>query len=551
LLLVLVAVLVGARSGSTDATAEQSLTYEYLPFDQVDPQRISDGEPISGQNLLEGLVAPDDVGTGVVPATADRWTVSRDGTVYTFHIRDRARWSDGTPVTAQDFAWSYRRLLGPSTTTLDRLNGASSYQSDLGIKNAVGYQLGKITDWSQVGVKALDPSHLRIVLAAPNTSFLPEMANPSMVPLPRKNVIRFPYSWQTAAHWVGNGPFVIGSWTPNSRMVLLRSEQYWDRENVHLDRVTISMGTPSDAEIRRRYDKGDLDLAQLSDPTGFPRDALLRLDEYSVDFITLIPSRHRALRDVRVRQAIALAIGRTEVAKVKPLLKPATSLVPSSLPAFDASVGFKPNVAKARRLLAAAGYPGGKGFPTFIVMTSFDDPIIGATVRTLRRNLGIRAVQDAEDPAVENVKRHEVLPADRVGYFSTGYGTIPTWRDWVYKYPPSQAELLSLGPDDYIHYQVLQAHGTAKSLARATRFLETRASPQSKRFAAVAAQADATPDPARARVLYKAAAAIRQSTYAFIPVVYGGVVYAIRPGIEGVHLRPGYATISFKGVRVG
>ncbi|MBV8217679.1 MAG: hypothetical protein JO325_04390, partial [Solirubrobacterales bacterium] len=227
----------GGKSSST--SGGQAVTYQYVQFDQLDPQRVSDGQDVAGQNLLEGLVTPDAAGTGVVPATADRWTVSHGGTVYIFHIRNGVKWSDGTPVTAQDFEWTYRRLLAPSTSTQDRLYGSSGYDNDLGIKNATGYQLGTVTAWSEVGVKALDASHLRIVLDAPNAAFLQGMAAPSMVALPQKNLERWPYSWQEAAHWVGNGPFVIKSWTPNSSMVLVPNEHYWDRKDVHLNRVNI------------------------------------------------------------------------------------------------------------------------------------------------------------------------------------------------------------------------------------------------------------------------------------------------------------------------
>jgi oligopeptide transport system substrate-binding protein len=556
--LVLAGLLAGACSpGPKQPAREQALTYQYVPFDQLDPQRVSDGEPLAGQNLLEGLVTPDAAGTGVRPATADSWTVSQDGTVYAFHIRSDARWSDGTPVTAQDFEWTYKRLLAPSTSTLSNLNGSSSYPSDLGIKNAVNFQLGTVTDWSQVGVKALDAARLRIVLDAPNVNFLQEMAQPAMVALSHKNLTRFPYSWQTPAHWVGNGPFVMTSWTPNSSMVLVPSQHHWDRKDVHLTRVSISMTPATDAQVRTRYEHHQLDIAELSNPAAFEQDpalsqALTRLRQFAVLFLTLIPSRNPALEDVRVRQAIALAIGRAEVAKVSSVIQPSTSLVPSALPGFDASVGFQQNVAEARRLLAQAGYPGGHGFPAFSIMTTYDDPYIRAVVRTLHQNLGISAVQDVEDPSVENAKRLEVQPASRVGYFSTGYSAILTWRDWVSKlYPPSQTELLSLTPDDYTHYQVLQANGTGKSLAAATQFLEAHASPQSRHFAAVAAQADATADRGRAAALYQQAAAIRQGTYEFIPFAYGSLVYAVRPGITGVHLWTGYATISFKDVSVG
>ena len=558
--LLLVAVLPAgcAFGGNKPATpgGEATVTYQYVPFDGLDPQRVSDGQDVAGQNLLEGLVAPDAAGTGVVPATADSWTVSHDGTVYIFHIRSGVKWSDGTPVTAQDFEWTYRRLLSPSTSAQDRLNGSSSYQTDLGIKNATGYQLGTVTKWSRVGVKAQDASHLRIVLDAPNATFLQGMAAPSMVALPQKNLNRFPYSWQQAARWVGNGPFVIKSWTANSRMVLVPSQHYWDRKDVHLNRVNILMTSASDAQVKRQYQRHQVDIAGLGDPTGFERDpvlspALTRIHQYSVNFLTLIPSRNPALRDVRVRRAIALAIDPAQVARASPMVEPATSLVPSTLPGFDASVGFQQNIAEARKLMAEAGYPGGRGFPTLCIMTSHDDPFVRVLVRTLRRNLGISAVQDIEDPGVESAKEHEVQPAHFVGYFSTGYTGILTWRTWVSSnYPSSQTELLSLKPDDYTHYQVLQSRGTARSLAAADEFLHAHASPQSRRFAAVAARADATANPERAIPLYKEAAAIRQSTFEFIPYLYSERLYAIRPGIQGVHLWTGYFTISFKDVRV-
>jgi hypothetical protein len=181
-----------------------------------------------------------------------------------------------------------------------------------------------------------------------------------------------------------------------------------------------------------------------------------------------------------------------------------------------------------------------------------DDPLVREVVRTLHQNLGIRAVQDVEDPGVYSAKRFEVQPASVVGYFSDIYTAILTWRDWVSSYyPPSQTELLSLKPGDYTHYEVLQANGTGKSLAAATQFLEAHATPQARHFAAIAAEADATADPGRATVLYKQAAAIRQGTYEFIPYAYSGLAYAIRPGIKGVHLWTGYFTISFKDVSVG
>jgi ABC-type transport system substrate-binding protein len=308
-------------------------------------------------------------------------------------------------------------------------------------------------------------------------------------------------------------------------MVMVPNPDYWDRSNVHLERVTITMGLPTDDQIRAGYRSGALDVARIGDAASFAtsRD-LARVvthvgREYSVNFLTLIPSRNPVLRDVRVREAIALAIDRREIAKVSSSAEGSTSLIPSTLPGWDPSVGVTTNVARARSLLAAAGYPRGKGFPTLSIMTTHDDVLIRAVLRGLRRNLGIRAVQDIQAPAIYGAKRQEVQPAPFAGFFTTGYTSILTWRAWVSgTYPPSQTELLSLGPDDYTQYQVLQADGHAKSLDKATRFLEAHASPQSKHFAAVAARADRTADPMRATALYKRMRAARAEglTYAAI-----------------------------------
>jgi ABC-type transport system substrate-binding protein len=549
---------IGSLAGAASSQpARQTLTYLYVPFGQIDPQVFNEGDSVAGQNLLEGVVAPNDSGSGVVPATADGWSVSRGGTVYTFHIRKKARWSDGTPVTARDFEWSYRRLLTPSTAAINKLKDASAYPPDLGIRNATAFQLGRVTDWSKVGVKALDASHLRITLAAPNSGFLQGMALPAMVALPQKNLTAFPFSWQTSEHWVGNGPFVPESWTPNTSMVMVPNREYWDRSSVQLDRVTITMGLPTDDQIRASYQSGALDVARVGDPASYASSPDLAAavqhvaEKYSVNFLTLIPSRNPVLRDVRVREAIALAIDRRAVGKVVSSVSGASSLIPSNLPGFDASVGVQTNVAKARRLLAAAGYPGGRGFPTLSVMTPKNDVLVRAVLAGLQRNLGIPTAQDVEALDVYAAKRQEVQPASFVGFYTTGFTAILTWRAWVSgTYPPAHAELLSLPPALYTRYQALQADGTAKSLAKATALLEAHASAPSKLFEALAAQADATANAAQAVKLYKQAAAARQALYVFIPFAYRDLDYIVRPGIKGVHVRTGYFAISFKNVSI-
>ena len=544
-----------AFGGNNAATpgGEAAVTYQYVPFDELDPQRVSDGQDVAGQNLLEGLVTPDAAGTGVVPATADTWTVSHDGTdvhlphpqwrqVVGRNTRDRAGLRVDLPAPAQ-----------PVDERAERLNGSSGYQP---ISES---RTPRVTSWARspsgprVGVKALDASHLRIVLDAPNATFLQGMAAPSMVALPQKNLKRFPYSWQPAARWVGNGPFVIKSWTPNSRMVLVPNEHYWDRKDVHLNRVNILMTSASDAQVKRQYQRHQVDIAGLGDPTGFEKDpalspALTRIHQYSVNFLTLIPSRNPALRDVRVRRAIALGIGRAEVVKASPVVEPATSLVPSTLPGFDASVGFQAEHRRGPEADGRGGLPGRQGL---------SDPLHHDRPRRPVRP-GARA-HPAPEPRHQRRARHR---RPRCGERQGAPGATGALRrlllDRLHGHP-GVAHMgfveLPAEPDGAAQPQARRLHALPGAAGAGNRafagsrreFLHAHASPQSRRFAAVAARAEATANPERATALYKQAAAIRQSTFEFIPYLYKDRVYAIRPGIKGVHLWTGYFTISFKG----
>ena len=316
------------------------------------------------------------------------------------------------------------------------------------------------------------------------------------------------------------------------------------------------MAQVSDAQLQSRYKHNEIDIAPLDDPAAFEKDpslsrALTRLNQFSVLFLTLIQSRNPTLEDVRVREAIALAIGRRAVAKVGERPEPSTSLVPSTLPGFGAGVGFRENIARARQLMAEAGYPGGKGFPTFSIMTSHDDPYVRAVVKTLKQNLGIKAVQDVEDPGVESAKSargatgelHRLLLDRLHGHpdmEGLGFQPLPAVPDGAAQ--PQAGRLHALrGPASEGDREVPVG---GRELPRCTR---EPAVPAVRRRGG---QRGRNGESRRATALYKQAAAIRQATYEFIPYAYGALVYAIRPSIKGVHLWTGYFTISFKGVSV-
>ena len=177
--------------------------------------------------LFEGLTWVDEKTTRAIPAEATSWDVSPDGLTYTFHLRPNGRWSNGDPVTADDFAYAFRRILTPTF-------GATYSYMLWPIKNAEAYNEGKITDFAQVGVEVLDPLTLKIVLTQP-TPYLPTLAaHQTWQPIQRANIEKFGKidtrgsRWTRPGNLVSNGPFTLKAWIPNGRIVVEKNPYYWD-----------------------------------------------------------------------------------------------------------------------------------------------------------------------------------------------------------------------------------------------------------------------------------------------------------------------------------
>ena len=170
------------------------------------------------------------------PALATGWDVSPDGKVYTFHLRPSARWSDGDPVTAGDFVYGYHRILSPAFGAL------YSYML-WPMKGAEAFNSGKLTDFSKVGVKALDNVTLEITLEKP-TPYLPALvSHNTWMPIQRKTIEKYGRmdekgtKWTRPGNLVGNGAFMLTEWVPNSRIVVVKNPMYWDAANTRLNRI--------------------------------------------------------------------------------------------------------------------------------------------------------------------------------------------------------------------------------------------------------------------------------------------------------------------------
>ncbi|MGH7955814.1 MAG: peptide ABC transporter substrate-binding protein, partial [Opitutaceae bacterium] len=264
--------------------------------------------------LFEGLVVEDPVDLHPVPGVASRWDISPDQVTYTFHLRPEARWSDNTPVTAQDFVESWRRVLTPS---LGAENAGMLYV----LRGAEAFHKGTSKEFTNVGVKATDAHTLRVVLEHPTPYFLSLLTHPAWLPVPLAAVTAHGNAYARGVPWtrpgrlVGNGAFQLKAWQPNREIVVEKSPTYWDAARVRLNGIHFYPIENLDAE-ERTFRSGQLHLTYVL-PFGkseaYRRTAphLLRTDPYLNTYFFRLNVRQSALSNERVRRALALAVDRT------------------------------------------------------------------------------------------------------------------------------------------------------------------------------------------------------------------------------------------------
>ena len=187
--------------------------------------------------MFEGLTQPDPRTLETRPAQAYRWDVSADGLTYTFHLRPGLTWTDGHPVTAEDFRWSWIRVLRPAT--------GSRYANLLGsVVNATAFTNGELTDERQVGIAAPDDSTLVVRLAAPTAYFLDLTQFYTLLPVPRWTIEQHGNRWTQPANVVSNGPFVLRSWRQNDRFEFTKNPRFWNAA------VSLTGGNPRKRSAR-------------------------------------------------------------------------------------------------------------------------------------------------------------------------------------------------------------------------------------------------------------------------------------------------------------
>ncbi len=358
------------QAGADDAGAvSSSPAPQPLRLVWFDPPTLDptlSGDDTSGTvitQLFSGLVALNR-DLDVVPEAAHSWEVLEGGRKYIFHLRDDMRWSDGEPVTADDFVYAWRRTLDPALGSPN-----ASYLFD--IVGARAYYQGELKDPDQLGMHTPDPLTLVLELEGP-TSYLPQLlAQHPLYAVPRHIVEVHGWAWTRWENLVTNGPFRLQDWQPGESMVLSRSPVYSGSFPGNVGQIVLTLNAPTSKEQLALYEADRLDLTVLLLSPEAERLRLRRAEEYFTGPALYTQYlgfnvRQPPLDDPRVRRALAMAIDKEQLASLRGqgYLFPATGgFILPEMPGHSPGIGLPYDPEAAKALLAEAGYRGGRGFP--------------------------------------------------------------------------------------------------------------------------------------------------------------------------------------------
>ena len=407
----------------------------------LDPQ-TAQGVPESNilRDLFEGLIGEDASGN-LVPGVAEKWEISADGKTYTFHLRHNAKWSDGSPLTAHDFVYGWQRAVDPAT--------GSKYSFLLyPVKNAQKIAEGDEKDVNQLGVKAADDHTLVAELEGPTPYFLGLLTHATAYPAPKAAIEKHGKKWTRPENIVSNGPFKLDNWQPNAQLTVAKSDQYWDKEAVKLDKV-IYYPTENQTSDMNRYRAGEVDMTY-----EIPNDQIKMLRENFKDELKISSylgtyyygfnlTRPPFKDNPKLREALTLAIDRDIITdKVTGAgEKPAYSFVPPGINGYDhytpeyASLDKAARIEKAKKLYEEAGY--GKDKPLKVDLlynTSENHKKIAVAVAAMwKQNLGVQTNLTNQEWKVflntrNEKKQTEAFRAGWIGDYNDAYSFLELFQ---------------------------------------------------------------------------------------------------------------------------
>ncbi|MGZ0655968.1 peptide ABC transporter substrate-binding protein [Coraliomargarita sp. W4R53] len=347
-------------------------------------------------SLFEGLTTVHPETLAIEPGVAQSWDISLDGLRYTFHLNPAARWSNGDPLTAEDFLFAYERILTPAM-------GAPYAYMLYCIRGAEAFNKSELKDFAQVGLSSPDPHTLIIELAAPTPYLLSLPTHYTWFPLHKASVLAHGSMTDRISKWtkpnnmVSNGPFQLDTWRLNHSIHVTKNPYYTAADTVQLNGIHF-LPIAIDAE-ERAFRAHQL---HLTSTVPIPRidwyrenqPERMRFDTYLGVYYYAINTERGPLKDPRVRKALAYSIDRKALTEhvLKAGQKPAYQFTPPNTGGYTAEVKLPYDPELARQLLAEAGYPGGAGFPKFELLfnTSESHRTLAVAIQQMwKQELGI------------------------------------------------------------------------------------------------------------------------------------------------------------------
>jgi oligopeptide transport system substrate-binding protein len=403
--LVVLAVAACTPSGSGTPTPSGAATKTTLRLPEaakivntMDPGISSGGAGLEQmQNMFEALAYVDQVTGEIKPGQAEKWTISPDGLIYTFNLRSGLKWSDGQALKASDFEYAWKRATDPATK--------SRYAQTLWpVKGAEAFGTGKGTA-DGMAVKATDDKTLIVTLERPAPFFMHLAATWTAYPVRKDTIDKNADKWTlTKDTYISNGHYRLVEWKPEQSMTVEKNPNYWG-ENNGPDTIVWTLFDDPNTKAIIAYEAGELDRAQLvgADITRAKGDATLskelkKFERQGSQWI-ILDTTNPPLNNAKVRQALSTATNAKQLNEV--VLKDAffnsVSIVAPGVPGQKKENALGYDTAKAKQLLAEAGYPDGKGWPANVKFTygsaSAENKAIGEAVQGMWKSaLGIDIV---------------------------------------------------------------------------------------------------------------------------------------------------------------
>lgn len=458
------------------------------------------------RDLFEGLIAEAADG-GPIPGVAESWSVSDDGLIYRFQLRDDARWSNGEPVTAGDFAFAFERALNPKT--------ASDYAFILWpIKNAERYSKGEIDDPAQLGIEALDDSTLKITLASPTPYFLSLLTHHMAYPVSRKAIMSYGRQWTRPGKLVSNGAYQLAEWQPQSHILLVKNPHFHDAKHVTVDTIRYLPTEDKNAELRR-FRAGELDITEDVPSSQIPwirknlADSFHSTPYIGTYYLAFNLTTEPFASQPMLRRALALAIDRklltSKVTKGGEI--PALGWVPPGVDHYEpqamnaARLDQKAREAQARMLYQKAGYDRGQPLTVELLYNTSDNhkKIAIAVAAMWKKVLGVKTRLRNEEWKVyldsRKKRDFQIIRAGWIGDYNDAYTFLSLFK----------SDVGQMNPSGY-------ANAAYDTLIK---------------------KAESTTDPERRATLMQQAEAKLLEDLPFIPLYYYTTQHLVSPSIEG------------------